>query len=60
MAVAFGVSASDAHATAQAQQRAAPPFATTKVTDNVYIFRYGNPQSMFIVRISVGLMRGAS
>src|SRR5690349_8971885 len=31
---------------------AAPPlFATTKVdgTDNVYIFRYGNHQSMFIV-----------
>ena len=36
-------------ATAQAQQPAAPPFATTKVTDNVYIFRYGNHQSMFIV-----------
>ena len=36
-------------ATAQAQQPAAPPFATTKVTENVYIFRYGNPQSMFIV-----------
>jgi glyoxylase-like metal-dependent hydrolase (beta-lactamase superfamily II) len=33
---------------AQAQQ---PPFATTKVdgTDNVYIFRYGGHQSMFIV-----------
>jgi glyoxylase-like metal-dependent hydrolase (beta-lactamase superfamily II) len=30
---------------------AAPPFATTKVegTDNVYIFRYGNHQAMFIV-----------
>jgi glyoxylase-like metal-dependent hydrolase (beta-lactamase superfamily II) len=28
-----------------------PPFATTKVegTDNVYIFRYGNHQAMFIV-----------
>lgn len=28
-----------------------PPFATTKVegTDNVYIFRYGNHQSMFVV-----------
>ena len=28
-----------------------PPFATTKVegTDNVYIFRYGNSQAMFIV-----------
>ncbi len=32
----------------QAQQ---PPFATSKVegTDNVYIFRYGGHQSMFIV-----------
>ena len=32
----------------QAQQ---PPFATTKVegTDNVYIFRYGNAQAMFVV-----------
>ena len=43
-------------ATAQAQQPAAPAakrptFETTKVegTDNVYIFRYGNRQSMFIV-----------
>src|SRR5712691_4424598 len=26
-----------------------PLFATTKVTDNVYIFRYGGHQSMFIV-----------
>src|ERR1700730_3027371 len=34
---------------AQAQQPAPPPFATTKVTDNVHIFRYGNHQSMFIV-----------
>ena len=33
------------------QQPAPPPFATTKVpgTDNVYIFRYGNHQSMFVV-----------
>ncbi len=32
-------------------QQAAPPFATTKVdgTDNVYIFRYGNHQAMFLV-----------
>jgi glyoxylase-like metal-dependent hydrolase (beta-lactamase superfamily II) len=32
-------------------QPAAPPFATTKVdgTDNVYIFRYGNHQAMFVV-----------
>jgi glyoxylase-like metal-dependent hydrolase (beta-lactamase superfamily II) len=34
---------------ARAQQPASPPFATTKVADNVYIFRYGNHQSMFIV-----------
>jgi len=25
-----------------------PPFATTKVADNVYIFRYGGHQSMFV------------
>jgi len=43
-AVALGV-------VAHAQQPAAPPFATTKVdgTDNVYVFRYGNHQSMFVV-----------
>src|SRR5213593_2354697 len=36
---------------AYAQQAAAPPFATTKVdgTDNVYVFRGGNHQSMFVV-----------
>jgi glyoxylase-like metal-dependent hydrolase (beta-lactamase superfamily II) len=36
---------------AHAQQPQQPPFATTKVdgTDNVYIFRYGNHQSMFVV-----------
>ena len=34
---------------AQAQQAAPPAFATTKVTDNVYIFRYSGHQSMFIV-----------
>jgi glyoxylase-like metal-dependent hydrolase (beta-lactamase superfamily II) len=37
---------------AQAQQAAPaapPPFATTKVADNVYIFRYGGHQSMFVV-----------
>lgn len=35
-------------APAHAQQ---PPFATTKVegTDNVYVFRYGNAQAMFVV-----------
>ena len=32
-------------APAVAQQ---PPFATTKVADNVYIFRYGGHQSMFV------------
>jgi glyoxylase-like metal-dependent hydrolase (beta-lactamase superfamily II) len=37
--------------TATAQAQTPPPFATTKVdgTDNVYIFRYGGHQSMFIV-----------
>ena len=37
--------------TAQAQTAAPPPYATTKVegTDNVYIFRFGGHQSMFIV-----------
>ena len=36
---------------APAAQPSAPPFATTKVegTDNVYIFRYGNHQAMFVV-----------
>src|SRR5262245_51791559 len=36
---------------AQAQEQKPPPFATTKVegTDNVYIFRYGNAQAMFVV-----------
>src|SRR6266850_2260399 len=40
-----------AHAQQPAQQPSPPPFATTKVdgTDNVYIFRYGNHQSMFVV-----------
>ena len=27
----------------------APPFATTKVTDNVYLFRYGGHQAIFVV-----------
>src|SRR4029077_1326503 len=38
-------------ATAQAQTAAPPAYATTKVegTDNVYIFRFGGHQSMFIV-----------
>ena len=38
-------------AVAWAQQPAPPPFATAKVesTDNVYVFRYGNHQSMFVV-----------
>src|SRR5262245_2386673 len=36
---------------AASQPPAPPPFATTKVegTDNVYIFRYQNHQSMFVV-----------
>ena len=40
-----------AQAQAPAQPAAPPPYATTKVegTDNVYIFRYGGHQSMFVV-----------
>ena len=36
---------------AHAQPPQQPPFATTKVdgTDNVYVFRYGGHQSMFVV-----------
>ena len=47
--ISVTVIASALAAPARAQQPAPPPFATTKVTDNVYIFRYGNHQSMFIV-----------
>src|SRR5215831_5327275 len=47
--ITTAIIASALAATAQAQQPPAPPFATTKVPDNVYIFRYGNHQSMFIV-----------
>jgi len=49
--IALLTAASAAHAQAPAQPGAPPPFATTKVdgTDNVYIFRYGGHQSMFIV-----------
>jgi glyoxylase-like metal-dependent hydrolase (beta-lactamase superfamily II) len=51
-AAALAASVWTAPASAQAQQAAPaapPPFATTKVTDNVYIFRYGGHQSMFVV-----------
>jgi glyoxylase-like metal-dependent hydrolase (beta-lactamase superfamily II) len=49
--VAITVAFAAAAATASAQQPARPPFATTKVegTDNVYIFRNGGHQAMFIV-----------
>ncbi len=51
IAVALLTAAAVTAAPAQAQAPAPPPFATTKVdgTDNVYIFRYGGHQSMFIV-----------
>jgi glyoxylase-like metal-dependent hydrolase (beta-lactamase superfamily II) len=47
-AASLGVAA---HAQQPAQQPAPPPFATSKVdgTDNVYVFRYGNHQAMFVV-----------
>ena len=37
--------------TTQAQEQKPPPFATTKVegTENVYVFRYGGRQAMFVV-----------
>ena len=47
IAAAFAIVAAAAHG----QQQTRPPFATTKVdgTDNVYVFRNGNHQAMFIV-----------
>lgn len=47
--VAFGL-ASCAMLVASAQANHLPPYATTKVegTDDVYIFRYGRTQSMFV------------
>jgi glyoxylase-like metal-dependent hydrolase (beta-lactamase superfamily II) len=50
-ALATAALTATAQAQAPAQPAAPPPYATTKVegTDNVYIFRYGGHQSMFIV-----------
>src|SRR5712692_858951 len=55
-ALGCGLAAAASTAWSQAPAPAAapaprPPFATTKVdgTDNVYVFRYGNHQSMFVV-----------
>src|SRR5262250_3168015 len=47
-AVAVAILGGSTHAQEPAKP---PPFATTKVegTDNVYIFRYGNAQAMFVV-----------
>src|SRR5258706_14062907 len=47
--IAAALVLASAPALAQAPQR--PQFSTTKVegTDNVYVFRYGNRQSMFVV-----------
>jgi glyoxylase-like metal-dependent hydrolase (beta-lactamase superfamily II) len=49
LGLAVGASAQEKPAPAPAQKP--PLFATTKVegTDNVYIFRYGNHQAMFVV-----------
>ena len=49
MALALLTAAAVTPAGAQAPTTPPPPFAITKVTDNVYIFRYGGHQSMFIV-----------
>src|SRR4249920_828650 len=50
-AMAVALSAAGCATTALAQQAQRPQIETTKVegTDNVYIFRNGNHQSMFIV-----------
>ena len=50
-AAAIAVIAAAAAGPSLAQTPTPPPFATTKVdgTDNVYIFRYGNHQAMFVV-----------
>jgi glyoxylase-like metal-dependent hydrolase (beta-lactamase superfamily II) len=49
--LAVALVAAGAGVVAHAQAPAPPPFATTKVdgTDNVYVFRNGNHQSMFVV-----------
>src|SRR5262249_22937133 len=47
--MALALLTATAVAPARAQAPTPPPFDTTKVTDNVYIFRYGGHQSMFIV-----------
>ncbi len=49
--LAGGLAAATAPAWSQGQPAQRPMFATTKVdgTDNVYIFRYGNHQAMFVV-----------
>ena len=44
---AVALTAASLGVVAHAQQP--PPFATTKVDDNVYVFRYGGHQSMFVV-----------
>jgi glyoxylase-like metal-dependent hydrolase (beta-lactamase superfamily II) len=53
LAATSAISAATPTRVAQAQQpaptSAPPPTATTKVADNVYIFRYGGHQAMFIV-----------
>ena len=36
-------------ATLRAQGQSGAPYETRKITDNVYIFRYGGSQSMFLV-----------
>ena len=48
---AVALTAASLGVAAHAQQPTPPPFATTKVdgTDNVYVFRYGGHQSMFVV-----------
>jgi glyoxylase-like metal-dependent hydrolase (beta-lactamase superfamily II) len=44
-----GMLAVTAVTAASAQAPAPPPYATTRIADNVYVFRYGGHQSMFVV-----------
>jgi len=48
-AIAASLAAAQTPPAPAAPAPASPPYATTKVTENVYVFRYGTHQSMFVV-----------
>ena len=47
--IALSVALAATLAVAAAAHAQAPPFATTKITDSVYLFRYGGHQAIFVV-----------